>query len=507
MSHFSFFMRIFFHLSCFVYLSHALNNGFSVELIHRDSSKSPIYHPIETKFRRTYNVVSRSINRVNHFSKQFSHNTNQPVSTLIPDSSEYLISYLVGTPPFKAYGFMDTGSNLIWLQCQPCHTCFNQTSPIFNPSKSSSYKNISCSSSACKDTPEVDTSCNHDEDACEYSVTYGGDAKSHGDLSTETLTLDSTSGSSVLFPKTVIGCGHVNMLSDNDQSSSIVGMGSGQMSLVKQLGSSIGSKFSYCLIPFHSDSSRSNSSSKLKFGDAAVVSGEMIVSSPMVKVIGREDYYFLTLEAFSVGNNRIEYGEETNVSKQNILIDSGTPLTMLPPLFHSKLESYVAKMLNTRAEPPDHRLSLCYNTTGKQSNFPVITAHFSGADVKLDSNSTFFPIEEGIMCFSFLPSQGPSIFGNLAQHNFVFFTFASFSLVNTLKASLSQLQSLSLFLLLSQVFRLPAAICQLQHLTEMDLFFLGPQDENDDYFWVLNMFMNLWPSLKSVFEGELPLLN
>lgn len=58
-----------------------------------------------------------------------------------------------------------------------------------------------------------------------------------------------------------------------------------------------------------------------------------------------------------------------------------------------------------------------------------------------------------------------------------------------------------------QVFRLPAAICQLQHLTEMDLFFLGPQDENDDYFWVLNMFMNLWPSLKSVFEGELPLLN
>jgi len=91
---------------------------------------------------------------------------------------------------------------------------------------------------------------------------------------------------------------------------------------------------------------------------------------------------------------------------------------VLPPLFHSKLESYVAKEVKLpRTEPPDHRLSLCYNTTGKQSNFPVITAHFSGADVTLDSNSTFFPIEEGIMCFSFLLSQGPSIFGNLAQHN------------------------------------------------------------------------------------------
>jgi len=261
---------------------------------------------------------------------------------------------------------MDTGSNLIWLQCQPCRTCFNQTSPIFNPSKSSSYKNISCSSSTCKDTPEVDTSCNHDKDACEYSVAYGRNAKSQGDLSMETLTLDSTSDSSVSFPKIVIGCGHVNVLPDNDQSSGIVGMGSGPMSLVKQLGSSIGSKFSYCLIPFHSDSSRSNSSSKLKFGDAAVVLGEMVVSSPMVKVIGREDYYFLTFEAFSVGNNRIEYGEGTNVSMQNIVIDSGTPLTMLPPFFYSKLESYVAKEVKLPcAEPPDHRLNLCYNTTGE----------------------------------------------------------------------------------------------------------------------------------------------
>ncbi|RHN53032.1 putative nepenthesin [Medicago truncatula] len=121
--------------------------------------------------------------------------------------------------------------------------------------------------------------------------------------------------------------------------------------------------------------------------------------------IGREDHYFLTLEAFSVGNNRIEYGEGTNVSMKNIVIDSGTPLTMLPPPFHSKLESYVAKEVKLPCvEPPDHRLSLCYNTTGNQSNFPVITAHFSGADVKLNSNSTFFPIEEGIMCFSFLLS-------------------------------------------------------------------------------------------------------
>ncbi|AES68109.1 eukaryotic aspartyl protease family protein, putative [Medicago truncatula] len=74
------------------FISHALNNGFSVELIHRDSFKSLLYHPTETKFERIFNV----------------------------------------------YGSIDTGSDLVWLQCKPCNICYKQTSPIFNPSKSSS---------------------------------------------------------------------------------------------------------------------------------------------------------------------------------------------------------------------------------------------------------------------------------------------------------------------------------------------------------------------------------
>jgi hypothetical protein len=357
MCRFSIFTLIFFCLSCLIFLSHGLNNGFSVELIHRDSSKSPLYHPTETKFQRVYNVVRRSINRVNHFTKQISLNTNQPVSTLTPESGEYLISYSVGTPPFKAYGFMDTGSNLVWLQCQPCHTCFNQTSPIFNPSKSSSYKNIPCSSSICKDTNETHISCSHGGDVCEYYITYGGDVKSQGDLSNETLTLDSTSGSSIIVPNVVVGCGHANVLTDSSQSSGIVGMGRGPMSLINQVGSSFGSKFSYCLIPFNSDSSQSNSSSKLNFGDDAVVSGEMVVSTPMVKFNGQEHYYLLTLEAFSVGNNRIEYGGGANASTRNIIIDSGTALTLLPNLFLSKLVSYVAQEVKLpRIEPPDHHV-------------------------------------------------------------------------------------------------------------------------------------------------------
>lgn len=425
MLHFSFFTIILFYLSNLNANSHVVNNGFSVELIHRDSLKSPFYQPKETKFKRVFNAVRRSINRVNYFNKKLFPTTNTHVSTLIPDHGGYLMSYSVGTPPFKVYGLMDTGSNLVWLQCKPCDICYNQTSPIFNPSKSSSYKNIHCSTKICKSVEH--TSCSYNEDACKYTYGYGDGSKSQGDLSVETLTLESTSGSSVSFPKILIGCGHNNSLSLNGQTSGVIGFGSGPISLIKQLESSIDGKFSYCLIPFYVDNPIvSNFSSKLNFGDAAIVSGDNVVSTPIVKLTGiNKGYYFVTLEAFSVGDKRINFAggfksEGTHTSStQNILIDSGATVTALPNEFHTTLESVVAEVVKLeRVDDPSHFFSLCYNTTTKQTNFPVITSHFRSADVKLDSNGTFVPIDEGIVCFAFIPApNGYASFGNLVQQN------------------------------------------------------------------------------------------
>jgi hypothetical protein len=376
MSRFSILVFVFFYLLCFIHLSYSLNNGFSIELIHRDSSKSPIYHPTETKFQRVYNAVHRSINRGNHFAKQFSLNTNKPVSTLTPNSGEYFISYSVGTPPVKAYGFMQTGSNFVWLQCQPCDPCFNETSPIFNPSKSSSYKNIQCSSTTCTHAEDIHISCSKVGDVCEYSIAYDDDGAttSQGNLSSETLTLDSTSGSNVSFHNIVIGCGHNNRLFYSGPNSGIIGMGNGPMSLIRQLGSSIGNKFSYCLIPFCSDNGHSNYSNKLNFGDAAIVSGEGVVSTPIVKHEGPgKGYYYVTLEAISVGNKRIEYEgykvEGTNASTRSIIIDSGTPITLLPEEFYNSLESEVIKVVKLEGVYlPSFQLRLCYksNTTLEQ---------------------------------------------------------------------------------------------------------------------------------------------
>ncbi|GLJ18896.1 hypothetical protein SUGI_0337630 [Cryptomeria japonica] len=67
--------------------------------------------------------------------------------------AEFLVSMGIRTPPQKMVAIVDTGSDLIWKQCQPCKNCYDQTDPIFDPSKSSTYAKLPCNSSLCSSLP------------------------------------------------------------------------------------------------------------------------------------------------------------------------------------------------------------------------------------------------------------------------------------------------------------------------------------------------------------------
>jgi hypothetical protein len=224
----------------------AVNGGFSVDLIHRDSPLSPFYEPSETPSQRVANALRRSITRVNHFkpaSSSLSPN-ELPRSEVVAVRGEYLMKYSIGTPPVPVLGVADTGSDLIWLQCEPCTDCYNQTDPIFDPAESKTYRNVSCSASECQSLQG--TSCkssspsSSSSSTCKYSVSYGDNSYSHGDLALDTLTLESTASDPVSLSNIVVGCGHNNAGTFTKKGSGIVGFGRGEASLVSQLGSSIG---------------------------------------------------------------------------------------------------------------------------------------------------------------------------------------------------------------------------------------------------------------------------
>jgi hypothetical protein len=230
---------------------------------------------------------------------------------------------------------------------------------MFDPSKSSSYKTIPYSSPTCEKNVKVVGGCSNNKKKCEYQIVYGDLSKSQGYLSEEILTLTYNDGSSISFSKFVIGCGHKNNLPIDGKAYGIIGLGRGALSLVSQLSSSIDKKFSYCLVPIFS---KDNTSSKLNFGNAAVVSGTGTVSTPILQVI-IPLFYLINLEAFSVGNNIIKLEHATfGLNKHGLssIIDTRATLTHLPHAIYSKLESAVAAMIKLkRVKDPTKQMSLC----------------------------------------------------------------------------------------------------------------------------------------------------
>ncbi|KAL1219146.1 Aspartic proteinase CDR1 [Cardamine amara subsp. amara] len=389
--------------------------AFTTELIHRDSPRSPLFNPNETPSQRLRNAIHRSVNRVNHFEAKDA-SLNSPQTEITSDFVEYLMNVSLGTPPFPIMAIADTGSDLIWTQCKPCKHCYTQDNPLFDPKASSTYKEVSCSSRQCT-AVQRDAPCSKKK-RCSYSMYYGDQSYSYtkGNIATETLTLGSTNNRPVQFKNIIIGCVHKSHGVFDKKGSGIIGLGSGAVSLISQLGNSIEGKFSYCLVPL---SSRNDLTSKINFGSNAIVSGPGAVSSPLIKE-SPDTFYYLTLESISVGSKQLKYpGSDSGNCKGNIFIDSGTFLTFLPTTFYKKLEDAVASSINAKSkQDPYTGFSLCYTVTA-DLKLPAITMHFNGADVKLNDFNAFIQVSEDLVCFAFQPSKSLAVYGNLSQMNFL----------------------------------------------------------------------------------------
>ncbi|KAG5589184.1 hypothetical protein H5410_039698 [Solanum commersonii] len=236
-------------------------NGFTLDLIHRDSLLSPYHDPSNTPSERLQKAFHRSFSWASFFGVKCVHSIK---STLTPNEGEFLMKISIGTPPIDTFVIADTGSDLTWTQCKPCVNCFKQLTPIFNPKNSSSYKTIGCHNKLCQGSL-----CNNNR--CNYEVSYGDLSQTMGDLSIETFTFASSSGKHVSIPNIVFGCGHDNGGSFTNVTSGIIGLGGGNVSIVNQMHHEIKGKFTYCLIPLELLLDSSNATSHINFGDNVIV--------------------------------------------------------------------------------------------------------------------------------------------------------------------------------------------------------------------------------------------
>ncbi|KAF8387909.1 hypothetical protein HHK36_026571 [Tetracentron sinense] len=405
------FISIVFYTSpCASFNAKTGGDDFSIRLIHRDSPQSPLYDPTITAADRAKAAAHRSISRLHYFQSLISASSSlmDIAPKLTPDRGEYLMWYHLGTPPVPVYAVADTASNLIWLQCLPCKNCYNQTQPIFDPSKSSTYKQILCDSPPCHEFESV--RCQEDGDGCYYGLAYMDGSSSMGVLSSDTLTFEDRMRNNITFPNLAFGCADDN--SGSFKGSGVVGLNREPFSLISQLEVT---RFSHCMVPPFQD----DSGSRMQFGSNALISGG---KTPLAT--DDSTYYYLTLEGISVGNEKLTIPDGifkvTENNKGGFIIDSGTRFTMLRSEALDELVKVLGEKIKLEQKKESgHIFQLCFvaRSFDDLASAPVVTFHFNGTDVVLPQQSTYVDAGDGLWCLAMLPSNDVSVLGNFQQQN------------------------------------------------------------------------------------------
>ncbi|GAB4839658.1 Protein ASPARTIC PROTEASE IN GUARD CELL 2 [Ancistrocladus abbreviatus] len=404
-----------------------LKLSYRLKLIHRDkldiSTTSPDHsHRFSQRIRRD---VKRVVGLVRHLSGSgaSSHGGggigldnyeveafgSEVVSGMDQGSGEYFVRIGVGSPPRSQYIVIDSGSDIVWVQCQPCNQCYRQSDPVFDPSESASFLGVSCGSIVCDRLENSGCHSGH----CKYEVEYSDGSYTKGTLALETLTIGSTQVRDV-----AIGCGHMNR-GMFVGAAGLLGLGGGSMSFVGQLGGQSGGAFSYCLVSRGTDSNGS-----LVFGREAMPVGAAWIT--LVRNPRAPSFYYINLSGLGVGGSQVPISEEifqlTETGEGGTVIDTGTAVTRLPTAAYGAFrDAFITQTASLPRAPGVSIFDTCYNLSGFVSvRVPTVSFYFSeGPILTLPARNFLIPVDEdGTFCFAFAPAPSPSglsIIGNIQQ--------------------------------------------------------------------------------------------
>ncbi|KAI3725406.1 hypothetical protein L1987_65194 [Smallanthus sonchifolius] len=328
-----------------------------------------------------------------------------PVTSGISQGSgEYFARVGLGTPAQSYYMVIDTGSDINWLQCQPCSDCYQQTDPIFNPTASSSYNVLPCGSQQCASL-EV-TACR--SDVCLYQVSYGDGSFTVGDLVTETVSF----GSSGSVPSVAMGCGH-----DNEGlfagAAGLMALGGGPLSLPSQIKAS---SFSYCLVNRDSDKV-----SSLEFNSAAPANS---VTAPLLRNPRMKTYLYVGLTGISVGGRPLSIPPSIfavdDSGRGGAIVDSGTAVTRLQSQAYNSLrDAFTRQARNLKPTDGFSLFDTCYDFSSlTRVAVPTVAFNFAGGKtLALKPENYLIPVDSrGKFCLAFAPTDSSlSIIGNVQQ--------------------------------------------------------------------------------------------
>ncbi|CAK9206716.1 unnamed protein product [Sphagnum troendelagicum] len=408
--------------------------------IHRDHPDSPASaastYNTSSQSERIAAAARRSLTRGEYFSRRVldassSGNFDSPVEAKVV-GGEYAMAVSVGTPPRQFIVDVDTGSDLVWLNCEPCIQCIvNATDKPFDPTQSTSYQQASCTDAACTGFPYQPTSCGS-TGACGYFYPYGEGiyySYTSGILAYETFTFTAIDESSFAIRNVTFGCGQNESLTGFTVFDGFAGVGQGSFSLPSQLSLVYGFTdiFSYCLIPF--DGTAANHSTFYFGVPETNISTYTPIYSNVVSPL--RPYYYVNVTGISVGGVLLNipadfFDISPTDGSGGVIFDSGTTYTLLIGVAYDAVLQEFKNQFNFPPYEVSGSPTVCFDVSGASSiSIPNIVFHLQSVsggepvDFVLSLDNVLLPYSETVKCLTIMSLNPPGvmIIGNTAQAN------------------------------------------------------------------------------------------
>ncbi|XP_073019896.1 aspartic proteinase 36-like isoform X1 [Primulina eburnea] len=291
----------------------------------------------------------------------------------------YYTKITIGTPPVDYHVQVDTGSDILWVNCQNCERCptksdFNIPLKQYDLKASSTGQTVSCDQDFCAaefDRPNLNCKVGK---KCEYIVAYGDGSRTEGYFVRDFFKLDQVTGNlqtSLMNGSIAFGCSakqSEGFVSSSGALDGIIGFGQANTSILSQLASSgkVKKIFSHCL--------------NHKKGGGIFAIGEVVQPKVnRIKLVPNQPHYNVVLKGVEVGGQLLNLPSALfdGGLGRRATIDSGTTLAYLPSeVYQQLLDKIIAHRSDLKTYVVEQRFTCFWYSGNVDDEFPVVGFHF-----------------------------------------------------------------------------------------------------------------------------------
>ncbi|KAK9265556.1 hypothetical protein L1049_021562 [Liquidambar formosana] len=314
----------------------------------------------------------------------------------------YFAKIGIGNPSKNYYVQVDTGSDILWVNCAGCSKCPLKSDlgielTLYNPKSSMTGNLVTCDQDFCTSTYNGPLPGCRPDLLCQYNVVYGDGSSTAGYFVKDFVQVDQVSGNfqtTSMNGSVIFGCGAKQsgeLGTSSEALDGIIGFGQANSSMISQLAASgkVKKMFAHCLDGVN--------------GGGIFAIGQVVEpklnTTPLVP---NQAHYNVVMKAVEVGGDVLDLPTDVfdTGDRKGTIIDSGTTLAYLPQeVYDPLITKIIAQQPGLKLHTVEDQFS-CFQYIGSvDDGFPAVTFHFDKSlTLTVYPHEYLFQIREDVWC-------------------------------------------------------------------------------------------------------------